>query len=142
MTEPKTVDELSEEWWSEDGKYIDPDTSDVGWFDKRGELAMLAFIKGYRIGRDSLTKQITSLAAERDQAVQERDKILAVINEETQLLDGCGVILCRNQVNHEMFEGCLYCERDALKAQLKESQEFVKTLRADVQRLNSEDVSF
>lgn len=33
-------------------------------------------------------------------------------------------------------------ERDALKAQLKESQEFVKNLRDDVRRLNSEDVRF
>ena len=35
-----------EDWWSTDGRYIDPDTEDVPWFDKRKELAALAFIAG------------------------------------------------------------------------------------------------
>lgn len=33
-----------ESWWASDGRFIDPDTSDVDWFDKRKELAALAFI--------------------------------------------------------------------------------------------------
>lgn len=32
-----------DKWWSEDGSYIDPDTSDVPWFDKRKELCFYAF---------------------------------------------------------------------------------------------------
>lgn len=32
-----------ETWWARDGRYIDPDTSDVDWFDKRKELAAIAF---------------------------------------------------------------------------------------------------
>ncbi len=34
------------EWWDKDGRYIDPDTSDVPWFDKRKELAAIAFKSG------------------------------------------------------------------------------------------------
>lgn len=34
-----------ESWWTSDGRFIDPDTSDVPWFDKRKELAALAFIE-------------------------------------------------------------------------------------------------
>ena len=30
-------------WWQETGRYIDPDTEDVPWFDKREALAELAW---------------------------------------------------------------------------------------------------
>ena len=30
-------------WWRDEGRFIDPDTSDVPWFDKREELAHCAF---------------------------------------------------------------------------------------------------
>lgn len=33
-------------WWSKDGQYLDPDTSDVPWFDKRRGLADYAFAAG------------------------------------------------------------------------------------------------
>lgn len=33
-----------EEWWLRDGQFLDPDTSDVPWFDKRKELCGLAFL--------------------------------------------------------------------------------------------------
>lgn len=32
-----------ENWWDREGKYLDPDTDDVSWFDKRKGLAALAF---------------------------------------------------------------------------------------------------
>lgn len=32
-----------DEWWSREGQYLDPDTSDVPWFDKRRGLAQIAF---------------------------------------------------------------------------------------------------
>lgn len=32
-----------EEWWLRNGQFIDPDTSDVPWFDKRRALAESAF---------------------------------------------------------------------------------------------------
>ncbi len=42
------LDKLAQEWWKADGVYIDPDTEDVDWFDKRRELAQFAFIAGYK----------------------------------------------------------------------------------------------
>lgn len=33
-------------WWDTEGRYIDPDFSDVDWYDKRGELARDAFEAG------------------------------------------------------------------------------------------------
>lgn len=35
--------EMFESWWQRDGRYIDPDTDDVPWFDKRKELCEHAF---------------------------------------------------------------------------------------------------
>lgn len=34
------------DWWSKDGQYLDPDTSDVPWFDKRRGLAEAAYLAG------------------------------------------------------------------------------------------------
>lgn len=33
------------EWWQRDGKFYDPDTEDVDWFDKRVELAEYTFTR-------------------------------------------------------------------------------------------------
>jgi hypothetical protein len=46
MTDP-TIEERFEEWWSREGRWIDPDTSDVPWFDKRKELCGSAFIAAF-----------------------------------------------------------------------------------------------
>jgi len=35
-------------WWREDGRFIDPDTSDVPWFDKREALSAMAFAAGMK----------------------------------------------------------------------------------------------
>lgn len=39
-----------ETWWEKDGRFYDPDTEDVPWFDKRKDLAEIAFRKGVEIG--------------------------------------------------------------------------------------------
>jgi hypothetical protein len=44
------TDETFEKWWADDGRFYDPDTEDVPWFDKSKELAELAFAKGIEIG--------------------------------------------------------------------------------------------
>jgi hypothetical protein len=36
--------EMFETWWARVGKSLDPDTSDVSWFDKRKSLAEAAFV--------------------------------------------------------------------------------------------------
>lgn len=38
------------EWWRTEGTYIDPDTEDVDWYDKRSELAQMAYIAGFKQG--------------------------------------------------------------------------------------------
>lgn len=35
-------------WWICEGRYIDPDTADVSWFDKRKALAEAAFDAGVK----------------------------------------------------------------------------------------------
>lgn len=40
-------------WWLSDGLYIDPDTSEVDWHNKRAELAQMAFIAGCKSARES-----------------------------------------------------------------------------------------
>ncbi len=37
---------LFEIWWDSTGRYIDPDTDDVSWYDKRKELAGHAYLAG------------------------------------------------------------------------------------------------
>lgn len=37
------------EWWRSEGVYLDPDTDQVDWYDKRQELAETAFIAGYKL---------------------------------------------------------------------------------------------
>lgn len=49
------ADKTFEKWWAEDGRMYDPDTEDVPWFDKRKELAELAFTEG--AGRRKEMKQ-------------------------------------------------------------------------------------
>lgn len=40
-----------EEWWTREGKFIDPDTSDVPWFDKRKGLCAHAYYYGKKLGQ-------------------------------------------------------------------------------------------
>jgi hypothetical protein len=37
-----------DQWWESFGKFFDPDTSDVPWFDKRKDLAEYAFRAGWQ----------------------------------------------------------------------------------------------
>ena len=41
-----------EDWWHRDGKFIDPDTADVPWFDKRKGLAAAAFEAAMAMSRN------------------------------------------------------------------------------------------
>lgn len=43
-----------DKWWAGQGVFIDPDTEDVSWFDKRKELAGIAFIAGFALANDAL----------------------------------------------------------------------------------------
>jgi hypothetical protein len=41
-----------EGWWQSVGKFFDPDTSEVPWFDKRKDLAEYAFRAGWQSATD------------------------------------------------------------------------------------------
>jgi hypothetical protein len=43
----KQIEDGFDKWWESSGKYYDPDTDDVPWFDKRKELASVAFFAGH-----------------------------------------------------------------------------------------------
>lgn len=45
-------DRLFEEWWRKDGVYLDPDSSEVDWYDKRKELAAYAYLAGFAAGKE------------------------------------------------------------------------------------------
>jgi hypothetical protein len=57
MTE---VEKLFEDWWQRDGKFIDPDTSDVPWFDKRKGLAAQAFDAAIQMSRNYVADDDTA----------------------------------------------------------------------------------
>ncbi len=50
---PATPEALAMEWWRSDGLYIDPDTEEVDWYDKRRELAEIAYVAGYKKALES-----------------------------------------------------------------------------------------
>lgn len=43
---------LFDEWWGREGRFIDPDTSDIPWYDKRRALAEHAFHIAMAISRN------------------------------------------------------------------------------------------
>jgi hypothetical protein len=54
MGKKETVIQLQHafsDWWQRWGKWIDPDTEDVDWFDKRAGLCEFAFQAGYALGK-------------------------------------------------------------------------------------------
>lgn len=70
------AEELSfEQWWIETGRFYDPDTTDVSWYDKRESLAKLA----YEAAIDEATKE---LQAEVDKLRLDRDACIKFIKYE------------------------------------------------------------
>ena len=57
--------ETFEQWWERDGKFFDPDTDDVPWFDKRKFLAEYAWARAraqsrnYVADEDTMPEKIT-----------------------------------------------------------------------------------
>ncbi len=49
-----------DEWWQRSGKYLDPDTSEVSWHDKRKELAALAYVAGMAQSRNHIADAAVS----------------------------------------------------------------------------------
>lgn len=51
-----------DEWWESKGKFFDPDTSDVPWFDKRKDLAEYAFRAGWQgVNDKDATQEIADM---------------------------------------------------------------------------------
>lgn len=64
-----------DEWWEREGKFYDPDTEDVPWFDKRKSLAEKAFAvataqSGNYIADDSVNATKVTFSNGRIVAVQ------------------------------------------------------------------------
>lgn len=76
MTE---IEKLFEDWWSRDGKYIDPDTSDVPWFDKRKGLAAQAFDAAMQMSRNYVADD----AAEPEQVTFANGRVVTIGNDGT-----------------------------------------------------------
>lgn len=67
-----------DDWWDQTGKCLDPDTSDVPWFDKRKGLAELAFraalaLSGNYVADDSVYPQRVDFANGRFVTLQAND---------------------------------------------------------------------
>lgn len=54
-------DEAFEQWWQADGRFYDPDTEGVSWFDKRKELAAVAFQAGVKEEQKAVRQKITKM---------------------------------------------------------------------------------
>lgn len=93
----------------------------------REELLKLA----ERLYIDCTSKDYRNLEAAITTIIRERDEAVAILAEQNSLLDACGTILCRYQVKHDRFEGCLYCDRDEWKKRAEESENFILEHRID-----------
>lgn len=60
MSDELKAEVLAGKWWDAAGRFIDPDTDDVSWYDKREELAKLAFIAGMKALMDGPIAQMRS----------------------------------------------------------------------------------
>ncbi len=86
MTE---LEKSFEDWWQKDGRFIDLDTSDVPWFDKRKALAAQAFDAAMALSRnyvaddDTLPEQFKFVNG-RTVAIGEADgqPILCIVTEQ------------------------------------------------------------
>jgi hypothetical protein len=54
------INEAFEEWWNREGQFLDPDTSEVPWFDKRKSLAEMAFEKATAQSRNYVANRETN----------------------------------------------------------------------------------
>jgi hypothetical protein len=52
MQEFTNMTKRFEEWWKRVGRSLDPDTSDVSWYDKRAGLAVAAFTAAFAQSRN------------------------------------------------------------------------------------------
>lgn len=75
-----------DEWWENEGKYLDPDTEDVSWFDKRKELAQMAFGAGragsgnYVADHDTYPKEVRFANGRVVQAAENRNGPYLIVN--------------------------------------------------------------
>lgn len=76
-----------------------------------------------------LVKASQEWLKDRDQLRAERDALKALQDEQDSLLDSCGTILCRHQINHERFDGCLYCDLDQLRAENEGLKQTLKLIQ-------------
>lgn len=76
MTEQE---KLFEDWWDRDGKFIDPDYSDVPWFDKRKGLAAEAFSAALAMSRNYTADD----AAEPEQFTFANGRVVTIGDDDT-----------------------------------------------------------
>ena len=67
-----------DEWWQREGQYLDPDTDDVPWFDKRRALCEYAYrsalaLSGNYVADDSVYPQRVDFANGRFVTLQAND---------------------------------------------------------------------
>ena len=81
-------------WWHEDGRMIDPDFSDVPWFDKRESLCESA----WNAAREPLLAEVTELKEE----VYRRDCDIEGLNDEGDVLLTAIAEIAGQKLCHEM----------------------------------------
>lgn len=72
-----TINEQFESWWSNGGRFIDPDSADVPWFDKRKGLAGYAFFAG---AQKRITAVLETAQPELDRLRTEVEDLRAQLN--------------------------------------------------------------
>ena len=70
-------EEKAATWWQVEGRLIDPDTEDVPWYDKRGELAQIAYIAGFTEALSQQAGHTASLEARHRTLLDNYDKMEA-----------------------------------------------------------------
>lgn len=96
MSDKSTEELLAEQWWREDGRFIDPDTDDVPWEYKRAELAQISYIAGFKKTHPENSlwaaklDEVTRLRHELDRVTGERDALRDALAESAIALNKVG----------------------------------------------------
>lgn len=103
---------------------------------------IMGLVKAYGYAEARYEVNESPYPSDTDKVFQALAAVQTAVTELEKARDQAQEMLKREVIIRDGWLRDAIKERDALKAQLKESQEFVKSLRDDVRRLNSEDVRF
>lgn len=123
-----------QDWWNSDGRFLDPDTSDVPWFDKREALAEYAYDAALSQAQSALAAMRAQKEEAEDAENQAKDCFWAIYPRYLELGgEPVSTEAARTDLSAQVLR--LTEENEALR---KERTSLIETKRAQIERLEGE----